>query len=459
MPSRSGLDTPDTSGTSTPTGSSATSLTKAGIKHEQPSTNGSGSSPLAPLDASKINKTYTTSPRPVPEPDSAETRAQKTCTDHMITARWTAASGWETPELKPYGPLAIMPSASVLHYATECFEGLKLYRGQDNQLRLFRVAKNCERMRKSTARIALPDFEPSELEKMITTLCATDGPKWLPPSRAGSFLYIRPTMIATDEALGVQRPQEALLYVIIACFPDMTRSLANPAPPAFTGGAPASKKPALAPTPSGLKLIASSEDTIRAWPGGFGYAKLGANYGPSLVAQGEARARGYDQVLWLFGKESYVTEAGASNFFVVIRSRETQKLELVTAPLGERIILEGVTRASVLQLAQERLTASSTFQRGDLEALEVVEKRFTMADVIEALEEGRFVEAFAAGTAFFIAPVARIHFQGRELEIPMGQSGESGVYAALFKQWLVDIMYGNAAHEWGVVVPETGVRS
>lgn len=451
---QSGLDTPATSGTSTPTGSAATSLTKAGIKHEQAARNGAGN---APLDASDIKFTYTTSPRPVPEPDSAETRAQKTCTDHMITARYTPETGWEQPEVKPYGPLAIMPSASVLHYATECFEGLKLYRGHDNRLRLFRVAKNCQRMRTSAARIALPDFEPSELEKMIATLCATDGPKWLPPSRAGSFLYVRPTMIATDEALGVQRPQEALLYVIIACFPDMSRSLATPAPPALTGGTLATKKAALTPSaPSGLKLLASSEDTIRAWPGGFGYAKLGANYGPSLVAQGEARARGYDQVLWLFGKESYVTEAGASNFFVVMRDVETQKLQLITAPLGEGIILEGVTRASVLQLAQERLATQQA--AGGVEPLEVVEKRFTMWDIISALKEGRLVEAFAAGTAFFIAPVGKIQFQGKDLELPMaGEGGETGVYAGLIKKWLVDIMYGNVKHEWGMVIEETGV--
>ena len=106
----------------------------------------------------------------------------------MITARWTVEAGWEAPELKPYGPFSIMPTASVLHYATECFEGLKLYRGYDGKLRLFRPWKNCERMRISAARIALPDFEPAELEKLIKALCALDGTKWLPKERPGSFL-------------------------------------------------------------------------------------------------------------------------------------------------------------------------------------------------------------------------------------------------------------------------------
>lgn len=188
--------TPESSGTSTPT---ATSLTAAGIKHQQPASNGHASG-LAPLDTSRMTYTLNTSPKTVPEPDSAETRAQKTCTDHMVTARWTVENGWDAPELKPYGPLSIMPSASVLHYATECFEGMKLYRGLDGRLRLFRSSRNAERMRKSAARIALPDFDPKELERMIIALCAQDGTKWLPKERAGSFLYIRPTMIATDSA-------------------------------------------------------------------------------------------------------------------------------------------------------------------------------------------------------------------------------------------------------------------
>ncbi|KAK6430576.1 hypothetical protein LTR95_013271, partial [Oleoguttula sp. CCFEE 5521] len=246
-------------------------------------------------------------------------------------------------------------------------------------------------------------------------------------------------------------PKEALLYVILACFPDMSRSLATPAPLALHGAANGNGHSETKKEVQGLKLLASNEDSIRAWPGGFGYAKLGANYGPSLVAQGEARARGFDQVLWLFGEDCNATEAGASNFFVVWRNKTTQKLELVTAPLTERIILEGVTRASILDLARERLTSP----QGSLEAVDVVERKFTMHDLLEAADEGRLVEAFAAGTAFFVAPVGLIHFRGRDIEVPV--QGESGDYAKMLKSWLSNIMYGKEAHEWGVEVVEVEV--
>ena len=393
-------------------------------------TSNSAASFLAELDASRLTTTLTKDPRPVPAPNSPEVMSQKVCTDHMIQARWTASSGWDAPSLQPYGPLSLMPTASVLHYATECFEGMKLYRGFDGRLRLFRPRLNCSRMLVSTNRIALPAFAPPELLKLIVALCARDGPKWLPKDRLGAFLYIRPTMIASDSALGVQRPREALLFIILACFPSLDTSAAT------TGGA-------------GMRLLASCDDMVRAWPGGFGYAKVGANYGPSLVAQGEARALGYDQILWLFGERCSVTEAGASNFFVVWRTRDG-RMQLVTAPLSEQIILDGVTRRSVLELARERLEKGGC---SDLAPLEVVERKFDMFEIEEAVREGRLVEAFAVGTAFFIAPVELINFRGKDLKVPMA-GGDSGTYAKVIKTWLRNIMWGKEQHKWGYVIEE-----
>lgn len=244
----------------------------------------------------------------------------------------------------------------------------------------------------SAVRIALPAFDPKELQKLLEALIRVDGGKWLPKSRPGSFLYLRPTMIANAAALGVQKPEGALLYIIACCFP----SLDEPRETSGLGSARLGSGNAFSPEKRlpGLKLLASKEDTVRAWPGGFGCAKVGANYGPSLVAQGEARARGFDQILWLLGQNCEVTEAGASNFFVVWKTREG-KSQLVTAPLGDKVILDGVTRRSVLDLAAERLTIGWE----ELEPLEIEERKFTMRELEEAIEEGRLIEAFAAGTA------------------------------------------------------------
>ncbi|TVY43575.1 Branched-chain-amino-acid aminotransferase, mitochondrial [Lachnellula occidentalis] len=373
---------------------------------------------LRSLDASKIIFTRTTTPMNVPEAGDPIIATASQCTDHMITAKWNSTTGWDAPELRPYGNLSLAPTASCLHYATECFEGLKMYRGYDGKLRLFRPDCNCRRMLTSATRISLPGFDPKELEKLLIAMIAVDGPKWLPTP--GTLLYLRPTMIGSGGALGVAAPKEATLFIISTFMPTLS-------------------------SPKGLKLLAS-QDGVRAWPGGFGYAKVGANYGPSLMANSEARARGYDQVLWLL--DGLVTEAGASNFFVVWRSKEG-KLQLVTAPLEGKIILDGVTRRSILQLVRERLTDGSS----GLDPVEIVERQFTMDEVAEVVKEGRMVEAFAAGTAYFVSPVSVISYKGEDLQIPMAK-GETGEYAGLIKDWLVNIMYGKEQHEWGVVIDE-----
>ena len=101
---------------------------------------------LSPLDASKLKFTETTTPMAVPQPGDPIIATASQCTDHMITAVWRSTTGWDAPELRPYGNLSLAPTASVLHYATECFEGMKMYRGYDEKLRLFRPDANCRRM-------------------------------------------------------------------------------------------------------------------------------------------------------------------------------------------------------------------------------------------------------------------------------------------------------------------------
>lgn len=303
----------------------------------------------------------------MPEETVANAGKESVCTDHMILVKWTSANGWSSPELKPYGPLNLWPTSSCLHYATQCFEGMKVYRGRDGRLRLFRPERNVSRLRVSAERISLPTFEPTELLKLIQDLVSVDGHKWLPNSRPGSFLYLRPTIIGTQPQLGIQAPKEALLYVVMSFMARLDT---------FQGG---------------MRLETSPGDMVRAWTGGFGYAKIGANYGPTLKALQASQGRGFHQVLWLYGPQGDCTEAGGSNFFVVWK-RPDGKTELVTAPLDDKIILDGVTRQSCLDLARHRL--------GD--GLVVTERSYTIQELIEANNQGRLLEAFSCGTAVSI---------------------------------------------------------
>ncbi|KIX04708.1 uncharacterized protein Z518_05578 [Rhinocladiella mackenziei CBS 650.93] len=418
--------------------------TKAGVDSTLSKTVSNESPAVADLDASKLTFTPNLNPKSVPAPNSAEVWSQNYTTDHMLTARWTEKSGWDAPEIRPYGPLSIMPTASVLHYATECFEGMKAYRGLDGKVRLFRPERNAKRLLQSAARISLPDFPPEEFLKLLKKFVGIEAPKWI--SEPGQFIYIRPTMIATAPALGVQSPREALLYIMMVMFPPLDEpSTVPPSRAPVTNSAPNGAQGVQmgqeAKGAAGMRLLASRHDMIRAWPGGFGNAKVGANYGPSLIAQAEARERGYNQILWLFGDECFVTEAGGSNFFVLWQNAAGRK-ELVTAPLDDGVILEGVTRASVLDLVRST--------RPDID---VVERKFTMHELVQADREGRLIEAFGAGTAFFIASCADIHFRGVDITLPLAK----GVHAELalgVKQTLKDVMYGRVQSEWGVIVDE-----
>ncbi|KAF2016871.1 branched-chain amino acid aminotransferase II [Aaosphaeria arxii CBS 175.79] len=381
----------------------------------------------AVLDASKLTITHSTVQCPVPALGSPEQWAQNVCSDHMVQCQWSVSGGWETPEIVPFGNLSLSPAASCLNYATQCFEGMKAYRGFDGKVRLFRPDCNARRLSSSAQRVCLPAVDDKELVALIKALLKIDAPRWLPKEEPGRFLYIRPSLIGTGSQMGVQLPTSALLYIITVPWPDFSK-----------------ESPPGSPPRTGLRLLASQGDTIRAWPGGFGHAKVGANYGTSLGAHGEAQRKGFDQVLWLFGDDGRVTEAGASNFMAVVRSRETGRTELVTAPLTDKLILDGVTRRSVLELAR----------KGVVGEVEVVERYFTMSELEEAWEEGRVVEAFVCGTAFFITPVLSINFKGRDLDMQHGDADPAKRIASILASWLGNIQYGVIDHEWGVVVEE-----
>ncbi|KAL1870756.1 hypothetical protein Daus18300_005076 [Diaporthe australafricana] len=379
--------------------------------------NGTHGQKQHPLVASNITYNFTTEPRIVPDETLANSGDDSICSDHMILVKWTIANGWSNPELKPYGPLNLWPTSSCLHYATQCFEGMKVYRGHDRKLRFFRPERNVARFRISAERISLPTFEPAELLKLVQDLVSVDGPKWLPSSRPGSFMYLRPTLIGTQPQLGIQTPKEALLYVLMSFMPRLDT------------------------IPGGMRLETSPDDMVRAWTGGFGYAKVGANYGPSVKALQATQNRGYHQVLWLYGPQGECTEAGGSNFFVVWE-RQDGKTELITAPLDDKIILDGITRRSCLDLARQKL--------GD--DLVVTERRYNIEELIDANDQGRLLEVFCCGTAYSMSPISQIVHRGHKIDIPTGALDKGGKVTCQLKEWLEEIMYGKADHEWATVV-------
>lgn len=395
-------------------------------------------SEVYPLDASHLHEARTTNPKQAPIPRSSGRFESEGATDHMINVSWTSDHGWEAPKLIPYGPLSVMPSSSVVNYASSCFEGLRLYRGYDGRLRLLQPDYNCRRMLQSAARIMLPTFDPEELLKLIKKLCAIEAPKWLPKEMSGASLYVRPVLMGTDPTLGFGTPSSALLCIFLVYFPGP--KLVAPPDGAIEKPNGASEQ--------GSRMIVSSESEIRSYPKGHGTAKIGANYVPTLVAQARAKESGYDQVLYLFGTERQITEAGGSNVFF-IWTTPSGELQMVTPPLDEdRLILAGNTRDFVLKIAREML--SGGIRHDGIQECRVLERKVTMSEVEEAAEQGRLEAAFITGTAWQIHSVSAIGSNGKDIHIPIGKVP----HVSILKEKMLRIVYGKEDSDWAHVLDE-----
>lgn len=372
---------------------------------------------LAPLDASKLVITKNASPKtPLP---NEQLKFGQSFTNHMLKIQWNDKDGWKTPEIVPYGPLVLDPSACVFHYSFELFEGLKAYRDAEDKIRIFRPDKNMARMNKSAHRIVLPTFDSEELIKCIGELIKLD--KEMIPKQKGYSLYIRPTLIGTTAGLGVSVPSDALLYVIT-----------SPVGPYYSTGFKA------------VRLEATDYAT-RAWPGGVGDKKLGGNYAPCIRPQLDAASRGYQQNLWLFGDEKYITEVGTMNVFFVFKDPKTGKKELVTAPL-DGTILEGVTRDSILELCRTRLNP---------EEWEVNERYYSINEVRDRAAKGELVEAFGSGTAAIVSPIKAIGYEGKDIDVPLLPGQEFGELTNQVAQWIQKIQYGDEEYKnWSHVVAD-----
>ncbi len=347
----------------------------------------------------KVTKSTTIGQKP--RPKDSDLGFGRYFTDHMFLMDYARDKGWHKPRIEPYQPLNLDPAAMVLHYGQEVFEGLKAYYLPDAGIALFRPEKNIERMNASARRMVMPELDPDLVLQAMKEFVLLER-DWVPKSE-GTSLYIRPTMIANEPALGV-RPADEYLFFIIA----------GPVGAYYPGG--------FKPT-----RIYVTDEYVRAARGGSGAAKTSGNYGRTLLAAKQAAERGYTQVLWLDAKErKYVEEVGTSNIFFLVMD------ELVTPPLGGTI-LPGVTRDSVLELARSW-------------GLNVSERAISIDEVVEGCKSGALKEMFATGTAAVISPVGEIGYQEEVLLIADGGTGE--LSQSLYNE-ITAIQYGHKDDPFG----------
>jgi branched-chain amino acid aminotransferase len=328
-------------------------------------------------------------------------------TDHMVSIDYAEDQGWHNARVIPYGPIQLDPSATVLHYAQEVFEGLKAYRWADGSIVSFRADANAARMRSSARRLAIPELPDELFLESLRQLVAVDN-AWVPRAGGEEALYLRPFIFATESGLGV-RPAKQYRYLLIA----------SPVGVYFKGGI------------SPVSVWVSTE-YVRACPGGTGAAKFGGNYAASLVAQAQAAENGCDQVVWLDAVERrFIEEMGWMNLFFVLGSAGSARL--VTPELSGSL-LPGITRDSLLQLAIDAGFA-------------VEERKIDIDEWQKKAAAGEITEVFACGTAAVITPVSHVKYGDAEFTVADGQPGE--VTMAL-RDTLTGIQRGTFAdtHGW-----------
>lgn len=323
-------------------------------------------------------------------------------TDHMFVMEYENGE-WRNARIEPYAPFSLEPCASVFHYGQAVFEGTKAYRNEKGEIRLFRTRDNLLRMCDSADRLCMPAFDVDFMLDAIEKLVLIDK-DWI-PTKEGTSLYLRPTMIATEAALGVHASDKYILFVIL-----------SPTGSYYAHGL----------EPIGLYV---EQEYVRAAKGGTGHHKVAGNYAGSLKAGEKAKLSGYSQVMWLDAKEHrYVEEVGAMNIFFVLDGK-------AVTPALAGSILPGITRRSVIELLRSR-------------GYEVQERLVDIHEVVEGIKSGKCTEIFGTGTAAVISPVGKISYDGVDYVVGDGKMG--GISTLAYNE-LTGIQTGKIADTFGWV--------
>ena len=283
----------------------------------------------------------------------------RTFTDHMFICDYNNGQ-WQNPRIQPLELIPTHPAAMALHYGQAIFEGMKSTLTQNSIPLLFRPAENAKRLNQSARRMGMPEFPEDLFVEGLKVLVNSDR-NWIPPHE-GSALYLRPFMYADEPFIGM-RAATSYKFIIIA----------SPSGPFFT---------------KRIKLWAETS-FIRAATGGTGEAKAAGNYAAAIRPTELAKAKGYDQVLWLDAHEhKYIQEVGTMNIFFKIDGK-------FITPKLDGSVLHGITRSSMIAILQHK-------------GYEVTERLITLDEIKTASQDGTLEEAFGTGTAVGIAYIQEI---------------------------------------------------
>ena len=286
-------------------------------------------------------------------------------TDHMFVCDYKDGQ-WSTPEIMPYQSIQMDPSSSVFHYGQAVFEGMKAYKDDADGVWLFRPEQNFARINKSSERLSMPEFPKEFFFEGLEKLLDIDK-EWIKKG-AGNSLYVRPFVFASQA--GVQASASNAYKFMIIC---------SPVASYYSGGE---------------VHVQVAEKYSRAAAGGVGYAKAAGNYAAQFYPTTLAQKEGFQQIIWTDANtHEYLEEAGTMNIF--FRINDT----LITTPTSDRI-LDGITRKSILQLAEHL-------------GIKTDVRPISIHELLSSKEDGSLKEIFGAGTAVVVSPIKGFGYQNK----------------------------------------------
>jgi branched-chain amino acid aminotransferase len=286
---------------------------------------------------------------------------------------------WYDGKLVPWREATTHVLTHTLHYGMGVFEGVRAYKTPKGTA-VFKLQEHTNRLFRSAHVLSIPmPYDRETINK--ATLAAVRENKL-------DAAYIRPMCFYGSEGMGL-RADNLKVHVIVA---------------AWNWGAYLGEDG----QKNGIRVRTSSFNRHHVNVT-MCKAKANGNYMNSMLALREAQSVGYDEALML-DTEGYVSEGSAENVFV-IRDGIIYTPELTAA-------LDGITRATVIQLATEL-------------GFPVREKRITRDEVYIA------DEAFFTGTAAEVTPI-------RELDDRAIGGGKPGPITKKLQTLYLDIVQGRS---------------
>ena len=317
-------------------------------------------------------------------------------TDHMFECSYRNGK-WLNPEIKPYQPISISPSARALHYGQACFEGMKAYKDQLGKVWLFRPKDNHSRLVKSLERLAMPVIPEKLFIEALKKLVDIDK-DWI-KTGIGNSLYIRPFIFADQKSINANEATEYKFMIIC-----------TPAKAYYSGDV----------------KVKIEKSFSRASKGGVGYAKAAGNYAAQFYPTLVARKEGFQQIIWTdSSNHEFIEEAGTMNLFFRIGNK------LLTPPTSDSI-LDGITRKSLIEIAKK-------------EQINIEIRPIRVSEIIKATDDGELKEIFGCGTAVVVLPIIGYGYEEKYYDLPKIENS----WSKFFKKKLNDIQYNISQDPYG----------